>query len=69
MTIVHFAEMLRDSINEKINECRNDIHESHNPIYNDSLLIEIRTLEWVQGQISDLVNKEEKNIGLVIKNS
>jgi hypothetical protein len=60
MTIVHFAEMLRDSINEKINECRNDIHESHNPIYNDSLLIEIRTLEWVQGQISDLVNKERK---------
>jgi hypothetical protein len=52
MTIVHFAEMLRDSINEKINECRSDIHESHNPIYNDSLLIEIRTLEWVQGQIN-----------------
>jgi malate synthase len=60
MTIVHFAEMLRDSINEKINECRNDIHESHNPIYNDSLLIEIQALEWVQGQISDLVNKERK---------
>jgi hypothetical protein len=60
MTIVHFAEMLRELINEKINECRNDIHESHNPIYNDSLLIEIRTLEWVQGQISDLVNKERK---------
>jgi hypothetical protein len=33
--------MLGESVDEKINESRSDIHESHNPIYNDSLLIEI----------------------------
>jgi hypothetical protein len=56
-TIVDFAEMLRESINEKINRCRGDIHESHNLVYNDSLLIEIRTLEWVLAQINQLENK------------
>ena len=56
-----------ESIHEKINESRNDIYESHNPIYNDSLLIEIQVLEWVQGQISDLVNKERKEKSNVIK--
>jgi hypothetical protein len=47
MRIVDFAEMLKESINEKINQCRGDMHESHNPIYNDSLLNEIQALEWV----------------------
>jgi hypothetical protein len=36
MRIVDFAEMLRDSINDKINECRDDIHKSHNHIDKDS---------------------------------
>jgi hypothetical protein len=56
--IVDFAEMLRDLKNEKINECRNAIHESHTHKDKDRLMIEIRTLEWARGQISDLVNKE-----------
>jgi hypothetical protein len=60
MRIVEFAEMVRES-NEKINRCRDDMHESHNPIYNDSLLIEIQALEWVQGQIQDLVNNRVRN--------
>jgi hypothetical protein len=54
MRVVDFAEILRGTIDEKIKECRNDIHEAHNPVYNDSLLIEIQTLEWVQGRIQDL---------------
>jgi hypothetical protein len=57
-TVVDFAQMLRESINEKINRCRDDIHESHNPVYDDSLLIKIQALEWVQGQIQDLVNNK-----------
>jgi hypothetical protein len=65
--IVDFAEMLRDSINEKIKESRNDMHESHNHIDKDRLLIEIRALEWVLGQIRDLVNKEKNTVRLVIK--
>jgi hypothetical protein len=48
MRVVDFAAMLRESINEKINRCRGDMHESHNLIYNDSLLSEIHALEWVQ---------------------
>jgi hypothetical protein len=55
MKVVDFAEMLRDSMEEKINECRGDIHESHNPVYNESLMIKIQALEWVQGRIQDLV--------------
>jgi hypothetical protein len=55
MKVVDFAEMLRDSIEEKINECRGEIHESHNPVYNNSILINIQTLEWVLGQIQNLV--------------
>jgi hypothetical protein len=54
MKIVDFAEMLQGSINEKIKDCRSNMHESHNPVYNDSLLGEIQALEWVQGQIQHL---------------
>jgi hypothetical protein len=61
MRVTDFAEMLRDSIEEKINQCRGDMHESHNPIYNDSLMVEIQALEWVQGQIQDLVINKVKN--------
>jgi hypothetical protein len=56
MRIVDFAKMLTDSINDKINQSRGEMHESHNPIYSQSLLIEIQALEWVQLQIQHLVN-------------
>jgi hypothetical protein len=58
--IIDFAETLRDLINEKIDECRNEIHESHTHKDKDRLMIEIHALEWARGQISDLVNKERK---------
>jgi hypothetical protein len=59
MRIVDFANMLQGSINEKIKEC---IHKLHNPIYNQSLEVEIEALEWVQGQIQHLViNNESKD--------
>jgi hypothetical protein len=44
MKVVDFAEKLRDLINEKIDECRNGIHESHNHMDKDRLLIEIHQL-------------------------
>ena len=57
MRVDDFAKMLTESINEKINQSRSEMHESHNPIYNQSLLIEIQTLELVQVQIQQhLVN-------------
>jgi len=27
------------------------IHEAHNPVYNESLMIEIETLQWVLSQV------------------
>ena len=56
MRIVDFAKMLTDSISDKINQSRGEMHESHNPLYNQSLLIEIQALEWVQLQIQHLVD-------------
>jgi hypothetical protein len=62
MRIVDFADMLQGSINEKIKDCKDSIHEAHNPIYNKSLEVEIDTLEWVQGQLQHLViNNNERN--------
>lgn len=60
MRIVDFAKMLTESINDKINQSRDEMHESHNPIYNQSLLIEIQALEWAQLQIQHLVNNRIK---------
>lgn len=62
MRIVEFAEMLQGSINDKIKECKESIHQAHNPIYNKSLEVEIDTLEWVQGQLQRLaINNERKD--------
>ena len=58
MRIVDFADMLQGSINEKINECKCSIHKLHNPIYNQSLEVEIEALEWVKGQVQHLVRKD-----------
>ena len=57
-----FAKMLEDSIDDKINQSREEMHEYHNPIFNQSLLIEIEALEWVQLQIEHLVNNRKKEI-------
>ena len=61
MKVVDVAEMLGGSIEEKINQCRGDMHESYNPIYNNSLAVEIEELEWVQEQTRRLVLNKNKN--------
>jgi len=53
--------MLRNSIEEKIKECKWSIHETHNPIYNQSLAVEIESLEWVQEQLKHMVPKNTNN--------
>jgi hypothetical protein len=71
MEIVDFVEMLRDSVEEKLNQCRGYMHESHNPVYNDNLVVEIQALVY-HGQfgfgepITDIVlkNISGKTIGL-----
>ena len=36
---------------DRIDDLRGRIHEAHNPIYNESLMIEIETLQWVLSQV------------------
>jgi hypothetical protein len=60
MRIVEFVKILRESIGDKIKESIDDIHETHNPAYNNSLLIEIRTLEWVLAQINQLEGRNRR---------
>ena len=55
-----FVKMLEESIDDKINQSREEMHETHNPIFNQSLLIEIQALEWFQLQIEHLVNSRIK---------
>ncbi len=45
MKTVDFAEMLTDSVINKIIQCRGEIHDAHNRIFNDSLLTEIQALD------------------------
>jgi hypothetical protein len=48
-----------------------DMHESDRRMDTDRLMVEIQALEWVQGQISDLVNnnnerKEKRTVDIYI---
>jgi hypothetical protein len=61
MRVIEFAEMLRNSIEEQIKECKWSIHEAHNPIYNQSLAVEIEALEWVKEQLKHMVPKNTSN--------
>ena len=36
---------------DRIEELRGRIHEAHNPVYNESLMIEIEMLQWVLSHI------------------
>jgi hypothetical protein len=36
---------------DRIEELKSRIHKAHNPIYNETLIIEIGTLQWVLYQI------------------
>jgi hypothetical protein len=38
-------------LHDRIEDLRGRIHEAHNPIYNESLMIEIETLQWVLSHV------------------
>ena len=44
--------VLEQRIRHRIELTKNQIHESHNKAYIDSILIEIDTLNWVLNEIS-----------------
>jgi hypothetical protein len=53
--VVDFAEMLRALLEDKINECGSDIHESNIRAETDKIMVKIQALEWVQGRIQDII--------------
>jgi hypothetical protein len=42
---------LEKILHDRIEELRGRVHEAHNPIYNESLMIEIETLQWVLSHV------------------
>ena len=41
-----------NALHDRIKELKDMMHPAHNPIYNESLSIEIETLQWVLSQVS-----------------
>jgi hypothetical protein len=50
---------LEQRIRHRIEQTKNQIHESHNRAYIDSILIEIDTLDWVLNEIKILHRSNE----------
>jgi hypothetical protein len=50
-----FSERLLYALELKINKFRIAMQKSNTPIEGDMLMIKIQALEWVQGQIQDLI--------------
>jgi predicted GTPase len=47
---------LEQRIKERIQHVKNNIHPAHNPIYTETLNIEIETLQWALNEITSLRN-------------
>jgi hypothetical protein len=47
---------LEQRIIDRIQEAKNNIHPAHNPIYMETLEIEIETLNWALNEITALRN-------------
>jgi hypothetical protein len=71
-------DRLKQNLNKKIKENKNQIHPLHAKVYNDNLQIEIRSLRWVLEQLATkrqinqarcLVEEEINNLGIKMKNS
>lgn len=48
--------LLEQRIKERIRHVNNYIHPAHNPIYTETLNIEIETLQWALNEIAALRN-------------
>jgi hypothetical protein len=53
--VVDFAERLRYVLELKVRRVRIAMQKSNTPLEGDILMIIIQALEWVQGQIQDLI--------------
>src|ERR1041385_8346045 len=53
--VCYFAERVRHMLDVKINHLRTAMEKSDNLLKSDMIMIRIQALEWVQGQIQDLI--------------
>jgi hypothetical protein len=53
--VCYFAERVRHMLDVKINHLRVAMDKSDNLLASDMLMIRIQALEWIQGQIQDLI--------------
>ncbi|MFL6455059.1 MAG: hypothetical protein ACJ71L_13785 [Nitrososphaeraceae archaeon] len=53
--VVDFAERFRYMLDVQINRYRIDMQKSNTHVDKDRLMIKIQALEWVQGNIQDIV--------------
>jgi hypothetical protein len=62
MKAVVLAEMLRETLEAKINKTRREIRDTTMPIEVDRLEARIMAYQWVQARLQDLViNNEDKD--------
>ena len=63
MKAVVLAEMLRETLEAKINKIiREILLDTHMPVEVERLEAQIMAIQWVQGQLQDLViNNEDKD--------
>jgi hypothetical protein len=57
-TAVDLVKLLTEIIQRKIDKSRNDLHQSHDIIQKDKLIMEIERLDWVLAQIKSIQNRE-----------
>jgi len=53
--VCYFAERVRHMLDVKINHLRVAMEKSNNLLNSDMIMIRIQALQWVQGQIQDLI--------------
>jgi hypothetical protein len=53
--VCYFAERVRHMLDVKINHMRTAMEKSDNLLNSDMLMIRIQALQWVQGEIQDLI--------------
>ena len=67
MKAVVLAEMLRETLEAKINKIRREIRDTYMPIEVDRLEAQIMAYQWVQARLQDLViNNEDKDTKIMI---
>ena len=63
MKAVVLAEMLRETLEAKINKIRREILDTYMPIEVERMQAQIMACQWVQARIQDIVINNNNNYG------